>query len=154
MPRKKFETQPANELSESYAIRIKEWKAGYSFHSYFDKSWGDHFLSDLTIEIVGEAFSPSKIIGKKIRVYIHASPEITSPDKTDQKSLDFGLISGHGPQCKFTFYLPFQSLPVIIQILHANKCQGLIVGGTQLRYGQGIVHSINFVDEEAFQERY
>lgn len=98
MPRKKIVKQPANELTESYAIRINEWKAGYSFHSYFEKSCGDRFLSDLTIEIVGEAFSPSKIIGKKIRVSIRASPEITTPDKTDQKSMDFGLISGHGPQ--------------------------------------------------------
>lgn len=159
MPRKKNEKKQTKELTESYAIRINDWQAGYSFYSNFEKVWGEGLLSDhLTIEIAGEAFSPPKIIGKKIRVSICARREydtqIITPDKSDQQPRAIGYISGRGPQCNFTFFLPFQSLPAIIQILHAKKCQGLILGGTKFNYGQGKIHSVSFVGEEEFQEGY
>lgn len=156
MPRKMKVKKPAQELYESYAIRIKDWKAQYSISTNFEKVWGEGPLSDcLTIEIDGEALYPQKIIGKKVSVSISASREfdkqIVAPDKNDQQPRGIGYISGRGSQCNFFFYIPFQSLPAIIQILHAKKCQGLVLGGTQLRYGQGKIHSVSFVDEEEFQ---
>jgi hypothetical protein len=147
----------AAESYESYAIQVHKWSPSYSLHFNVESKNGDNPLSDiLLLEIDGEALAPAKIVGKSVAISVYGTRKIDAQlvtyEKAENKPIILGLISSRQQQCNIYGYVPYTSMPSILAMFSAGKCYGVIIGGTKLRYGQAIIHSLSFNGEQEFFE--
>jgi hypothetical protein len=157
MPRKKTARKSTKETYELYFARIHDWEVSYSFGVNTDKEWHEEPLSEtLSLELEGEFLDPKKIQGRHVRVTLYADrrvdEQMAEPEKRKRNPGSIGYIHARGQEGSIVVFLPFLAFPSIMAMLHAGKCQGVFLGGSQLRYSRAPIRHFQLLGEKELQE--
>lgn len=158
MAKKKAGRKPKEELYESYAIKLFDWRLDYSFSAHKDSRWFDPLSDYSSLEIDGEFLEPEKVKGRQLTLSFLANREldevIEDPSKLERDPVSIGSLTSRGKQSSYLGSLPFKAFPIVISMLENDKCQGILLHGTKLRYGSASIRSLHFVDERELIEEF
>ncbi len=159
MPRKKALENSARETYELYFVRVHDWEVSYFFGVNPDKESyeyeGPH-SEILSLALEGEFLEPTKIQGRHVTVSLSASrhidQEMADPKLLKSNPGSIGYIHVRGQVGSVVVFLLFLAFASITTMLQAGKCQGVFLGGNQLRYGKASIRQFQLLGEKALQE--
>lgn len=157
MLRKKASRKSATKTYELYFVRIHDWEVSYSFGVNPNKECHEEPLSEtMSLELEGEFLDPKKIKGRHVRVTLYADrrvdEQMADPEKLKRNPGSIGYIHARGQEGSVVVFLPFLAFPSIMVMLQAGKCQGIFLGGSQLRYGNASIRHFQLLGEKELQE--
>ena len=134
---------------DSYPIKITSWTSSYSFglnklNNFFEGLYSEH----LYLQLNGVLLGPEKVASREIEVQLIADRETTramTDDKfSEQKPLAIGSLTSRGANTFYLGTIPFDSFPVIQDMLKAGKWKYIILSGEALYYGSARIDYLSF----------
>jgi hypothetical protein len=151
MPDKKKQKKPKKKVIEywTYVVEIMDWELTYSFsltEREEDKLYP--YSEFLHLEIKGLIKEPAKYAGLEMDATIMGDRDIL-PDKNDnsyfeRKPLGVGSLNLRGEYRKFLGFIPFDTLPILSEMLDSKNIQYFYLHGPKPHYGSTIIQSIHF----------
>lgn len=134
-----------------YVVAIENWDWRYSFGLAGRKDSLDPYSEYRHLAITGKLLHPTNSSIGCVELWILPTEDLDESKRKNGQPNSVGSLSLHHGRLNGLLSIPKDSLTPILQILVAGRFKFVDLGGTKLRYRQGLVRSFRLephIDED------